>query len=210
MEFHEKLQLLRKKSEMTQEQLAERLFVSRTAISKWESGRGLPNLESLKGISKLFAVSIDDLLSNDELIELAEIENRSNIDKLACILFGILDIMVIVTLFLPLFGQDSGGTIRSVPLMELELTSNVLQVMYFLALTLLPVFGVIQIGLITMAQELPSSGRKTWSLILHAVCIMLFAISRQAYVTTFLFLLFLVKIVLLICDRPHPIRKNSP
>ena len=169
MEFHEKLQLLRKKSEMTQEQLAERLFVSRTAISKWESGRGHPNLESLKGISKLFSVSIDDLLSNDELIELAESKNRSNIDKLACILFGVLDIMVIVTLFLPLFGQDSGGTIRSVPLMELELTSNVLQVMYFLALTLLPVFGVIQIGLITMARELPPSGRKTWSLIFAPV-----------------------------------------
>ena len=65
MEFHEKLQQLRQQKDLTQEQLAQQLFVSRTAISKWESGRGYPNLESLKGISKLFSVSIDELLSND-------------------------------------------------------------------------------------------------------------------------------------------------
>ena len=52
MEFCEKLQLLRKQNGLTQEQLAGRLFVSRTAVSKWESGRGYPNLESLKDIRK--------------------------------------------------------------------------------------------------------------------------------------------------------------
>ena len=40
MEFHEKLQQLRRQNNMTQEQLAQQLFVSRTAVSKWESGRG--------------------------------------------------------------------------------------------------------------------------------------------------------------------------
>lgn len=68
MEFHEKLQQLRKQNNLTQEQLAEQLYVSRTAISKWESGRGYPSLESLKCISKLFSISIDELLSNNELI----------------------------------------------------------------------------------------------------------------------------------------------
>ncbi len=42
MEFNEKLQQLRKKNNLTQEQLAEQLFVSRTAVSKWESGKGYP------------------------------------------------------------------------------------------------------------------------------------------------------------------------
>ena len=59
MEFNEKLQHLRKENNMTQEQLAERLYVSRAAVSKWESGKGYPNIESLKAISKLFSVSID-------------------------------------------------------------------------------------------------------------------------------------------------------
>lgn len=66
MELSEKLQELRKEKGLTQEELAEALFVSRTAISKWESGRGVPNIESLKAISKFFSVSIDELLSGEE------------------------------------------------------------------------------------------------------------------------------------------------
>ena len=53
MEFHEKLQELRKSRGLTQEELAEALFVSRTAISKWESGRGYPSIDSLKEISDI-------------------------------------------------------------------------------------------------------------------------------------------------------------
>ena len=54
MELNEKLQQLRKQKGWTQEEVAEMLYVSRTAISKWESGRGYPSIESLKVISKLF------------------------------------------------------------------------------------------------------------------------------------------------------------
>ena len=54
MEFNQKLQELRKKKELTQEELAEILYVSRTAISKWESGRGYPSIESIKEIAKFF------------------------------------------------------------------------------------------------------------------------------------------------------------
>ena len=79
MEFNEKLQQLRTGKNLTQEQLAEQLYVSRTAISKWESGKGYPNIESLKCISKFFSVTIDELLSGEELITLAETENRSNL-----------------------------------------------------------------------------------------------------------------------------------
>ena len=54
MEFNEKLQELRKQKGLTQEELAEMLYVSRAAVSKWESGRGYPNIDSLKAISKFF------------------------------------------------------------------------------------------------------------------------------------------------------------
>lgn len=67
LEFHEKLQELRKSRNLTQEELAEELYVSRTAISKWESGRGYPSIDSLKAISGFFSVSIDELLSADAL-----------------------------------------------------------------------------------------------------------------------------------------------
>ena len=78
MEFHEKLQELRKNRGLTQEELAEALYVSRTAISKWESGRGYPSIDSLKEISKYFSVTIDDLLSGEKIILIAEKENKYN------------------------------------------------------------------------------------------------------------------------------------
>ena len=67
LEFNEKLQLLRKQQEMTQEQLAEKLFVSRTAVSKWESGKGYPNIDSLRNLAEVFSVSIDELLSGSDI-----------------------------------------------------------------------------------------------------------------------------------------------
>ena len=71
MEFNEKLQALRKQKGLTQEELAEALYVSRTAISKWESGRGYPNIESLKAIAGYFGITLDSLLSANEALELA-------------------------------------------------------------------------------------------------------------------------------------------
>ena len=76
MEFNEKLQELRKQKNLTQEELAGDLFVSRTAISKWESGRGYPGIDSLKEISRYFSVSIDELLSGEELLSVAENEKQ--------------------------------------------------------------------------------------------------------------------------------------
>ena len=80
MEFCEKLQELRKKRGLTQEELAEQLYVSRTAISKWESGRGYPSIDSLKAIAKYFSVSVDDLLSGDTILAIAE-EDRTQSEK---------------------------------------------------------------------------------------------------------------------------------
>ena len=91
LEFHEKFQELRKRRGLTQEELAEALFVSRTAISKWESGRGYPSIDSLKEISSYFSVSIDDLLSGEQLIFIAEKENKSNLNRVCDLLLGFVD-----------------------------------------------------------------------------------------------------------------------
>ena len=93
MEFHEKLQELRKSRGLTQEELSQALYVSRTAISKWESGRGYPSIDSLKEISSFFSVSIDELLSGDKLINIAEKENLSNIQSICDMIFAVIDVM---------------------------------------------------------------------------------------------------------------------
>lgn len=66
MTFAEKLKSIRKQSEMSQEQLAEKLGVSRQAVTKWETDAGIPDIENIKAISSLFDISIDELLSNNK------------------------------------------------------------------------------------------------------------------------------------------------
>ena len=82
MEFSEKIQELRNKNKLTQEQFAEKLYVSRTAVSKWESGKGYPSIDSLEYISKTFNISIDELLSIEEIIDIAKKENTYNLERI--------------------------------------------------------------------------------------------------------------------------------
>ena len=92
MEFGEKLQALRKSRGLTQEELAEALFVSRTAVSKWESGRGYPSIDSLKEVSGFFSVSIDDLLSGEKLLSLAQREHTDHLRRVYGLLYGMTDL----------------------------------------------------------------------------------------------------------------------
>ena len=119
MEFNEKLQELRKRKGLTQEELAEELFVSRTAISKWESGRGYPNIDSLRSIAKFFSVTIDELLSGDEALRLAEEEQREKSRHFRALVFGLLDLGIAALLFLPFFGQRADGGVEGVSLLAL-------------------------------------------------------------------------------------------
>lgn len=65
MTFAEKLRSIRKQAGMSQEQLAEKLGVSRQAVTKWETDAGIPDIENIMAISALFDISIDELLSNE-------------------------------------------------------------------------------------------------------------------------------------------------
>ena len=97
MDFSEKLQNLRKQHGLTQEELAAKLFVSRTAISKWESGRGYPNIDSLKEISKFFSVSVDELpekvSDSFSAVSLFEFAQKSFVP--ACICFALFFLLMV-------------------------------------------------------------------------------------------------------------------
>ena len=103
MELSEKIQKLRKEHNLTQEQLAEQLFVSRTAVSKWETGRGTPSMESLKQIANLFHITLDQLLSTEEVVVIAENENKDNMKRFASYIDGIINLSALLGLLLPLY-----------------------------------------------------------------------------------------------------------
>ena len=73
--LNEKIRALRKANNMTQEELAEKICVSRQAITKWETGLGTPDISNIEALAKLFDVSIDQLLSGDDSI------NKENISR---------------------------------------------------------------------------------------------------------------------------------
>ena len=66
MTFAQKLKSIRKQACMSQEQLADKLGVSRQAVTKWETDAGMPDIENIMTISSLFQISIDELLSHDK------------------------------------------------------------------------------------------------------------------------------------------------
>lgn len=197
MEFHEKLQELRKSRGLTQEELAEALFVSRTAISKWESGRGYPSIDSLKEISKFFSVTIDDLLSGEKLISIAEKENKSNIQNICDMLFGIVDILSIILVILPLYPNPKDGYIYSVNLfVYTETTTFNLWVYWILYISLIGI-GVVKVILNQMKME---KGRKVITEIsigLSIVTVFFLAMTREAYAISVAFMLLLIKGMLL-------------
>ena len=198
MEFNEKLQELRKQRGLTQEELAQALYVSRTAISKWESGRGYPNIESLKTIAKFFAITIDELLSGDELLTIAEEDNKQKGKHLRDLVFGLLDCSVAMFFFLPFFGQKTGEVIREVSLLSLTGVSSWLRTAYFVVVIGIVLCGVLTLALQNWRQAFWDRSKSQISLLFNAVGTLLFMISLQPYAAAFLFVFLAIKALMLI------------
>lgn len=94
MKLGEQLVALRKENKLSQEQLAEKIGVTRQTISNWELGETSPNPEQLKLLSQIFHVSIDELLDNDQKTVL--VEKISNTERLAGIIIKILKVIGIL------------------------------------------------------------------------------------------------------------------
>ena len=193
MEFCEKLQELRKSRGLTQEELAEVLYVSRTAISKWESGRGYPSIDSLKEISGYFSVSIDDLLSAEKIVSIAEKENKLNIQNICELLFGVTDLLSIALIVLPLYPKTIEGYIYSVNLWAYNETASYNRVIYWILFLMLMVVGVLKIvktqGKVKKGQKMITST----SIFLSMTAILYLVLAREAYAAAVAILLMSVK-----------------
>ena len=193
MEFNEKLQELRKRKGLTQEQLAESLYVSRTAISKWESGRGYPSIDSLKRVAEFFSVTIDGLLSGDDVLSVTEEKPEPQEKSFRERIFGLLDLSTALLLFLPFFGQASDGNIHGVSLLTLTGSSPYMRTAYFSIVT-----GMIALGILTFALQ--NCRKRFWeqnktklSFLLNTAGLLLFILGRQPYAAVFLFLSLAIK-----------------
>ena len=197
MEFHEKLQELRKSRGLTQEELAEVLYVSRTAISKWESGRGYPSIDSLKEISNYFSVTIDELLSTDKLLSIAEKENRANLRGMCDLLLGLLDVFAIVLIVLPLYPNVVDGFVYSVNLFSYTQTTLLNRLLFWILIVFLVVIGIIKLTLTKLDMQRYNKMVTSTSMLISTISVLLFAITRESYAVAVVFLLLAMKGILL-------------
>lgn len=100
MEIGRKITELRKKSGLSQEELAEKMDVARQTISKWELGETSPDLRQAKELSKIFNVSLDELANND--IKNILVEKTSNTEKLAGLILKLIKVMAVLIVVIPL------------------------------------------------------------------------------------------------------------
>ncbi|MDO4796786.1 MAG: helix-turn-helix transcriptional regulator [Coriobacteriales bacterium] len=196
MEFNEKLQELRKARSLTQEELAKAVFVSRTAVSKWESGRGYPSIDSLKELSRFFHVSIDELIGPNEIVAVAEDDKKRFVGKYSSLICGTLDVLLALLLFVPAFGNGSDDP-SAVSLLVLSGTSPWVKGVFEAIVATTVLCGFFEV----IASKL---GKPNWSSVLQATgialsvaCVGAFIAARQPYAGIFCFALLLAKALLL-------------
>ena len=192
MEFNQKLQEFRRQRGITQEELASELYVSRTAISKWELGKGYPSIDSLKAIAKFYHLTLDELLSSSEIVEIAEEDEKQKKSRLKDIVFGLVDISILLLAFLPIYALRIGDTVSSVSLFSLDISAY-LKVLYYFSIFTLSIFGVIELSLQSVKSRVWSKIKLISSILLGVVAVFMFTISLQPYPAILAFLLLSIK-----------------
>ena len=193
MEFNEKLKELRSSRGLTQEELAEVLFVSRTAISKWESGRGYPSIDLLREISDFFSVTIDELLSGEKLLSIAEKENKSNMQNLCSVLIRAIDLFYLLLIVLPLYPKSMKEYIASVNLFGYIETSAFNRMVYWVLFFLLMLIGAEEIIVTQLKIEKVYKLVIAFSMLLGIAAVLFLALTGETYATALAFLLLVLK-----------------
>ena len=192
MEFSEKLQELRKSRSMTQEELAEALFVSRTAISKWESGRGYPSIDSLKEISRFFSVTIDDLICSDEMITVAENDKKEFVSKYISLICNVLDILLAILLFIPAFGNGPSSS-ETVSLLGLSGIAPWLKTVFVVIIGITILNGICGVIIANLNKPAWNRHRLVTGVVLSILSVTVFIVTRQPYAGIVCFAFLVIK-----------------
>ena len=192
MEFNEKLQELRKARSLTQEELAEALYVSRTAISKWESGRGYPSIDSLKEISRFFSVTIDDLICPDEMITVAENDKREFVSKYVSLICCVLDALLAILVFIPAFGNgtDSSG---AVSLFGLTGINPWVKTLFIVIISIAILNGISGVIIVAFSKPVWNRHRLVTGVVLSILEVIVFIATRQPYAGIVCFAFLVIK-----------------
>ena len=192
MEFGEKLQELRKNKGLTQEELGEILFVTRTTISKWESGRGYPSIDSLKAISSYFHVSIDDLLTADKALDLAQNEQQTKLQYL----YAFIDFLHLALIVLPIYPKEIDGFIYCVNLWHYDSLATYNQYMYWFLFYLFVIHSLLECIFKKKVIQYVSY-------VLSIITIFYLVLTREVYACIIVVIITILKTILLFNHHLH-------
>ena len=192
MEFNEKLQELRKNKGLPQEELAEKLFVSRTAVSKWESGRGYPSIDSLKEISRFFSVTVDELICPEEILSAAQEEKQALAGRTVSFLSNALDLLTAIALFLPVFGNGNAAP-AAVTLFGLTGVHAWVKITFLILIGLTALNGLCGLILLRFDRPVWNKHRLVTGMALSVLGVAVFIAARQPYAGIFFFALLIIK-----------------
>ena len=198
MEFNEKLQELRKRDGITQEDLANVLHVSRAAVSKWESGRGWPSIDSLKNIADYFSISLDELLSSESLLAIAEDEGKQKAERSLVAACGVIDLCSLVLVFLPVFSVKVADGALGIALPSLFAVKPALFVTFAVVIAATAAFGLAALLLEKRNPEFWRSKGRLISQALACIALLLFIVSQQVYAAAMALAFLLMKVFLLV------------
>ena len=194
MEVNKKIQKLRKENNLTQDQLAERLGVSKIYVARIENGKILPSVKDIKNVARILDVNVSDLTSFDDLIFIAENDNYNRLDRKTSLFFAILDILSISFIFMPFYVKNN----NAMTLIELKPLSSLLYIAYLVLLIVSFIVGVLEIIFSANNKKNKLKNVKIISVVVYAFSILIFALSKQSYITAFLFLFLMIKILFLL------------
>ena len=201
LEFNEKLQELRKQKGLTQEDLACKLYVTRTAVSKWESGRGYPNIDSLKAIASFFSVTVDELLSSGEAIKLAEENGKETEFKRRSLTYALVDLSNLLLLFLPLFASRTNGVIKATSLIFLDGAQPYVLIPYFASVILISLSGIAALILRGLNIEGWQKIYDVTSLSVSGFAVVFLTATLQPYAAIFTLTMLAIKTLMLIIHK---------
>jgi len=201
MEFNEKLQKLRTSLNMTQEELAEKLYVSRAAISKWESGRGYPSIDSLKAIAKFFNVTIDELICGEEMVSLVEEDIKETNQKYTALICSALDCLMVLLLFIPVFGQQVVNEVLSVSLLSLTGISSWLKVSFIVVVSITVLNGFCGIVISNFDKSIWNKYILIIGVGFTIIGTILFVLARQPYAGILFLSILIIKGFLLLKSK---------
>ncbi len=198
MEFNEKLHELRNKKGLTQQELAQKLYVSRTAISKWESGRGYPSIDSLRDIAKFFSITVDELISPCEALDIAEKDGEQKKNHVRDLIYGLLDMCAALFFFVPFFAARLEDAVKSASLIGIGDINPIIKGLYYILIISLILYGILTLAMQNVRAKAWVKVKGLVSLIISAALVVLFIVGLQPYAAVFTFILLVIKALILI------------